>query len=305
MRRIPSLDGLRAISISMVLAAHFAREGFAPEFLGPYAGVGVRVFFVISGYLITALLLKEHDQTFSINLRRFYVRRAYRIFPAALFFMAIMFVVYWRNLRWYQMTAALLYVVNYFPRPWVLGHLWSLSVEEQFYLLWPSVLKKWHRHRVAILAGVFAFSPVYTAALHYFKWFNRLGMGTLPTVADSLAVGCLVAVFATRWPRIRKPIFAVLILVVIAIPMYDANTASRTVLLLICSEPDTECRARRNRDSRGAKSISNSESRAGGVARANQLQPVSVAATVYESGRAVTLWSSCCGCDGVCVLLPD
>ena len=237
MRRIPSLDGLRAISILLVLAAHFAREGFAPEFLGPYAGVGVRVFFVISGYLITALLLKEHDRTSSINLRRFYVRRAYRIFPAAIFFMGIIFAVFWRNLRWYQMTAALLYVVNYFPRPWVLGHLWSLSVEEQFYLLWPSVLKKWHRHRVAILAGVFAFSPVYTAALHYFKWFNRLGMGTLPTVADSLAVGCLVAVFATRWPRIQKSVFALLILVTIAIPMYNADTFSRTVLLLFVLNP--------------------------------------------------------------------
>ena len=237
MKRIPSLDGLRAISISMVVLAHFANEGYAPLFLRPYAGIGVRMFFVISGYLISAILLKEQGRTSTISLRSFYIRRAYRIFPAAFFFMLIIFAVYWRTLRWYEMTIALLYIVNYFPRPWVIGHLWSLSVEEQFYLLWPSVLKKWHRHRVAILVGVAAFSPIYTAALYYFKWVHKVGIGTLPTVADNLAVGCLLAVFATRWPRIRRPVFAALVLVVIAIPLYEANTAWRTLLLLFVLNP--------------------------------------------------------------------
>jgi peptidoglycan/LPS O-acetylase OafA/YrhL len=237
-KRIPSLDGLRAISISMVIAGHFANEGYASLILKPYAAVGVRIFFVISGYLISAILLKEQDRTSTISLRKFYLRRAYRIFPAALFFMLIIFAVYWRTLRWYEMTIALLYVVNYFPvRPWVLGHLWSLSVEEQFYFLWPSVLKKWHRHRVAILVGVAAFSPVYTTALHYFKWFHRVGSGTLPTVADNLAVGCLAAVFAARWPRIRKPAFAACVLAVILIPLYDANTAMRTLFQLCILNP--------------------------------------------------------------------
>ena len=238
MKRIPSLDGLRAISITLVIVAHLADEGFAPQSLKPYAGIGVRMFFVISGYLISAILLKERHRTSTIGLRSFYIRRAYRIFPAALFFMLIIFAVYWRTLRWYEMSIALLYVVNYFPvRPWVIGHLWSLSVEEQFYFLWPSVLKKWHRHRVAILVGVAAFSPVFTAALYYFKWIHRVGSGTLPTVAGNLAMGCLAAVFATRWPRIRRPVFAALVLVVIAIPLYQANTAWRTLFLLFVLNP--------------------------------------------------------------------
>jgi len=228
---------LRAISISMVVAGHFAGEGFAPQFLKPYAGIGVRMFFVISGYLISAILLREHDLSSSISLRKFYLRRAYRIFPAALFFMLTIFVVYWRTLRWYDMAIASLYVVNYFPRPWVIGHLWSLSVEEQFYFLWPSVLKKWHRHRVAILISVAAFSPVYTAVLYYLKLIHRVGLDTLPTVADNLAVGCLAAVFATRWPKIRWPVFAAFILAVIVIPLYDANTALRTLLLLFVLNP--------------------------------------------------------------------
>ena len=237
MKRIPSLDGLRAISISLVIAGHFAGEGFAPSFLKPYAGVGVRVFFVISGYLISAILLKEHDRTSTIGLRKFYLRRAYRIFPAALFFMLIVFAVYWRTLRWYEMTIALLYIVNYFPRPWVIGHLWSLSVEEQFYFLWPSVLKKWHQHRVAILLSVVAFAPVFTAALYYFKLIHKVGLDTLPTVADNLAVGCLAAVFAKRWPRIPRYVFAAFVLAVAVIPLYDANTASRTFLLLFVVNP--------------------------------------------------------------------
>ena len=238
MKRIPSLDGLRAISISMVIASHLTAEGYAPPFLKPYGTIGVRVFFVISGYLITAILLKEHDRTSSISLRSFYLRRAYRIFPAALFFMLIIFAVYWRALRWYDITVALLYVMNYYPtHPWFIGHLWSLSVEEQFYFLWPSVLKKWYRHRVAILVGVVAFSPVYTATLFYFKSIHRLGSDTLPSVADSLAVGCLAALFATRWPRIPKPVFAALVLTVIMIPFYPATTAWRTLLLLFVLNP--------------------------------------------------------------------
>jgi len=195
------------------------------------------MFFVISGYLITAILLKERNRTSTICLRRFYLRRAYRIFPAALFFMLTIFVVYWRTLHWYEITIALLYVVNYFPRPWVIGHLWSLSVEEQFYFLWPSVLKKWDQHLVPILIGVVAFSPIYTAALYHFKWIERLGSGTLPGVADNLAVGCLAAVFIARWPRISRPVFAALVAAVILIPLYVADTPGRTLFLLFVLNP--------------------------------------------------------------------
>jgi peptidoglycan/LPS O-acetylase OafA/YrhL len=236
-RRIPSLDGLHAISISMVIAGHLAAEGYAPEFLKTYASIGVRVFFVISGYLITAILLKEHDRTGTISLREFYIRRAYRIFPAALFYMLIIFAVYWHTLRWYEMAASLFYLVNYSSRPYPVGHLWSLSVEEQFYFLWPTVLRKWHAHRVAIVLGVFAFVPVYNAALYYFKWIYRIGSVWLPSVADGLAAGCLVALFATRWPRIPKVLFAFLIVLMIAIPKFSGTSTSRTLLILFILNP--------------------------------------------------------------------
>jgi hypothetical protein len=133
-KRIASLDGLRAISIAMFVVGHLAKSGHGPRiFWTTYAGIGVSIFFVISGYLITTILLKEHSRTSNIRLRDFYIRRAYPIFPAAFVFMLVVFAFYWRNLRWYDMAAAMFYVANLdVHRPWILGHLWSLSIEEQF-----------------------------------------------------------------------------------------------------------------------------------------------------------------------------
>lgn len=132
-KRIPSLDGLHAISISLVVVGHWAYAGHAPQFLSQYANLGVRIFFVISGDLITSILLGEYSRTGTISLRDFYIRRAYRIFPAAMCFILVIVVLYWHTLRWYDIGAALLYLVNFdFVRPWIIGHLWSLSLEEQF-----------------------------------------------------------------------------------------------------------------------------------------------------------------------------
>src|SRR5208283_2423122 len=117
MSRIPSLDGLRAVSILMVVVGHWAslhfqsnpHTHFRSDVGGAFANLGVRIFFVISGYLITSLLLKEYARSGSIRLREFYVRRAYRILPAAVAFMLPVFVIYWRELTWYHMLAAALY----------------------------------------------------------------------------------------------------------------------------------------------------------------------------------------------------
>ena len=155
MKRIPSLDGLRAVSISLVVVGHWTELRYHSDVAGAFANLGVRIFFIISGYLITTLLLQEYEKSSTIQLREFYVRRAYRILPAAIAFMVPVFVIFWHELRWYHMAAAALYLANFdFAHPWFLGHLWSLSVEEQFYFLWPGVLKRWHRHRVAILGNL-------------------------------------------------------------------------------------------------------------------------------------------------------
>lgn len=147
--RIPSLDGLRAISIVMVLVAHASGTRLfpVPASAGNLLGLGefgVHVFFVISGFLITGLLLDELARTNRVDLRRFYLRRALRIFPPYYTYLAVVFLLALAGalqLAPRDMAHGLTYTSNYYPaRSWFLGHTWSLSVEEQFYLLWPAVL---------------------------------------------------------------------------------------------------------------------------------------------------------------------
>jgi peptidoglycan/LPS O-acetylase OafA/YrhL len=123
------------------------------------------------------------------------VQRAYRILPAAILFRVPVFAIFWHELRWYHTAAAALYLVNYdFSHPCFLGHLWSLSVQEQFYFLWPGVLGKWHQHRVWIAVGAIA---------GHFLGLHGRADETFPAVADILAIGCLLAVFSKRMPKIK------------------------------------------------------------------------------------------------------
>ena len=118
------------------------------------------------------------------------------------------------------MAAAALYVANFdFAHPWFLGHLWSLSVEEQFYFLWPGVLKKWYRHRIAILVGVVGFAPLYRVACHFLRFHGRADE-TFPAVADVLAIGCLVAILAERVPKIKAGWALVMLFPVALVPIY-------------------------------------------------------------------------------------
>jgi peptidoglycan/LPS O-acetylase OafA/YrhL len=185
MKRIPSLDGLRAISISLVVLGHMADRHYIPgDFLSLYANTGVHIFFVISGYLITQILLREQEQLGTISLRKLYIRKAFRIFPAALVFLAIITVIFWHQLHWYQIATALLYLGNFgFTQPWFFQHFWSLSVEEQFYLLWPGILKRFQVHALMILSLV-----VLLTALLYALHARRAYFASFPATADALAL---------------------------------------------------------------------------------------------------------------------
>lgn len=202
--RIPSLDGLRAVSISFVLLAHLAGTRNFPlsESVGNFWGLGefgVRVFFVISGFLITGLLLDELDRSGRISLRRFYLRRTLRIFPPyyallAAIFLAASYGAF--TLAPHDVAHTLTYTSNYYSgRSWFVGHTWSLSVEEQFYLLWPAVLIVVGRRKGLLVAALFALA---CPAVRLIEWelFRSLsaGIGTrFETIADAIAVGCLLA----------------------------------------------------------------------------------------------------------------
>src|SRR5581483_3548508 len=96
-KRIQSLDGLRAVSILLVIVSHETFTAGFPQNWGRYlvwGGLGVRVFFVISGYLITSIILAEIDKTGRLNIKRFYYRRTLRIFPPFYFFLLIMGILH-------------------------------------------------------------------------------------------------------------------------------------------------------------------------------------------------------------------
>lgn len=141
--RIPCLDGLRAISIGLVVFSHFV-GALGLQLNTTVGNLGVRVFFVISGFLITSILATEFEKTSNLNLKKFYFRRTLRIFPAYYFYISVIFL--FTALGYYQLEfsyflAPVTYTSNYlFPYAWELGHTWSLSVEEQFYLLFPGIL---------------------------------------------------------------------------------------------------------------------------------------------------------------------
>ena len=202
--RSPGLDGLRGISIVLVLITHSRdTSGFpsiVPAFLTNYAGLGVEVFFVISGFLISSLLIAERDKHGTIDVPAFYVRRAIRILPACMAFVLAMTTLRWFSLLEFSnsdLLAAATYTMNFVQSPsWCLGHIWSLSVEEQFYLLWPAVLAFCSRaNAILTAAAVFIISPILMGVSYYLHWpYATLLTGRwFPFVADSIAAGCLLA----------------------------------------------------------------------------------------------------------------
>jgi peptidoglycan/LPS O-acetylase OafA/YrhL len=232
--RIPSLDGLRAISIVMVLFAHLAgTHGFpvtavAANLLG-LAELGVHVFFVISGYLITRLLIDELDKHGRISLRHFYFRRTMRIFPPYYVYLGVVFllgVAGVLQLASHDLAHGLTYTSNYYPgRSWFLGHTWSLSVEEQFYLLWPAIIVLAGRRRAVVFAAltVLLVPVIRLGSWELMRWSGD-GIGhRFETVADAIAIGCVLAGIrpwlhrsAVYMRALASPAFAAVPLLVIA-----------------------------------------------------------------------------------------
>ena len=177
--RLPGLDGLRGVAVMAVIGYHLNLGNFLP------AGfLGVDIFFTVSGFIITALMLQEHAQTGRIDFAAFYLRRARRLFPAALCMLLLLVPLTpllqpsaLPRLR-EDLPAALFYVSNWWQivaqqsyfeaidQPRLLQHLWSLAVEEQYYLLWP------------------------LAAMWLLGWASRTGLGISAT---------LIALASTAW----------------------------------------------------------------------------------------------------------
>jgi peptidoglycan/LPS O-acetylase OafA/YrhL len=204
MRRIPTLDGWRAIAIAAVTAHHLTRGFYAQEAAydsdnTQYGAFGVDIFFGLSGLLITKLLLEEWRERGSFDLTGFYLRRAFRILPPYLGYLFVCTLAgLWRS-PW-EAAGCLLFFRNYVPDH-LMGpstqHLWSLAVEEHFYLLWPGLLFLLQPRRARTAAPALA--------LCFALWRmveSQLATPTLPLVPahfrtdlrlDALLWGCVFA----------------------------------------------------------------------------------------------------------------
>jgi peptidoglycan/LPS O-acetylase OafA/YrhL len=216
-RNIPSLDGLRAISVCLVVAAHMNgilahAIPFVPFWLYlNWGALGVQTFFVISGFLITQLLLKELNGTGTPSLKRFYFRRTLRIFPPLYAYLAVALVLTLTGLWAGNLKAfipAATYTSNYFAGGnELVEHTWSLSLEEQFYLLWPAALLLLGTSKSIKLAiWVILLSPLSRIVTYYF-WFDHRSLlnGMLHTGLDSIMFGCLLALL-WRNPKFNQRI---------------------------------------------------------------------------------------------------
>jgi peptidoglycan/LPS O-acetylase OafA/YrhL len=202
--RYPSLNGLRALSIIAVIGCHLALHypAYLPSLpLLTDGQFGVNVFFVISGFLITRLLMKEEFFNKRVSLKKFYIRRTLRIFPAYYFLLFIYFLLTcfgYIHISAQSWLTSLTYT-KYFNwnRDWYTTHAWSLSMEEHFYLLWPLFFVLGLKSRKYFILFVLVTVPVCRVVFYYHpvSWINPL---TIFYRFDAIATGCLFALYQDR-----------------------------------------------------------------------------------------------------------
>lgn len=252
MTYIKGFDGLRCISIVLVVITHLGiaelipsgsywRENFFYFFSG---AAGVNIFFAISGFLITTLLLQEQKRYGSVDFKRFFARRFLRLLPPIIpFYLALFLFMKMGYVRetYIGLAASLFYLFNFVPKAkfiWSpeLSHTWSLAVEEQFYLLWAAVFKFFRGKRIYLIIGFLMSVCVVTSFLLptlevSYKGESYLlgsifftGRWMFPAIGAILA-GALIALF--NWnntfgvqDRFTKTSYGLLALLVFCSPLY-------------------------------------------------------------------------------------
>jgi peptidoglycan/LPS O-acetylase OafA/YrhL len=177
---IPALDGIRAIAILLVLFSHSVIFDQFTQLhdIGLQMGyTGVSIFFVLSGYLITRSLIQEENKFGRISLKFFYIRRVLRLLPALWAYLIVAFCLWLAHLLpdnpWHSFVTSFLYIRNLIGHGNATDHLWSLSIEEQFYFLWPIIIIKFpyqNRRRLIIaliIIAIVGFWRCYAIANNY------------------------------------------------------------------------------------------------------------------------------------------
>lgn len=214
-RHFPQLDGFRGLSVVIVVFGHFLEfAGYGPlrsKIGHVMAETGVFLFFVLSGFLITGILQREKQEKGHIDFKRFYIRRALRLGPALLAFLLI--IIVFNNLglveriRSYEFAACLFYVRNFFGKSQTLGHIWSLSLEEQFYLCWPVLLGTiCRKHILPVTATLTALVAIWRGVAIHLDLFDY-GRGIYYVRPyfrfDSILIGAWLVVGLTTSERFR------------------------------------------------------------------------------------------------------
>ena len=236
---MPALDGIRAVAVLLVLLAHFDPTA---HYLTGGGTVGVDLFFVLSGFLITSILLAEWSEDADINLRAFYRRRVLRLWPALVLLLAFYAIAapLISTVPRDHFSAALAAALSYMnwqqaalhgPEGFV-GHAWSLSIEEQFYLVWPTLLIiiLWFSRKAVTL--FLAALLIGTVAWRCYLTFHgasviRIYAGT-DAHADPLLIGCLLAALtlsAIRTDRLAGawPLPAAALLAIVLTPAWSTR----------------------------------------------------------------------------------
>jgi len=251
-RHFPQLDGFRGLAVLFVIIGHlltYGELGPTPTTVGlAFASTGVFLFFVLSGFLITGLLQREKSDKGCINLRRFYIRRSLRLGPALLTFIIVIFGLkrlgLVQDVTNYEIAACLLYARNFFGKSVTLAHVWSLSLEEQFYLCWPGLFRIIPEKRAfAITTIVTGSIAIWRGIAIHLEWFDY-GRGIFymrPYFRfDSILIGaCLAVGFATNarfldgTRKMTKTIPAIALWSSLALWSYYGEAVSRSLFLTI------------------------------------------------------------------------
>lgn len=198
--KITEIDGMRAVSVIFVMLVHASYGRLSGGFLG------VDIFFVVSGYLITYLLMREREARGRVSLFDFYMRRVFRILPP-LICAIILAMLLWRGdsaSRVPVVSAALFFYANFLPAPMLgdLGHTWSLAIEEQFYLVWPLLFTLMFARSRLLLMAVATMIILSSIAMRMWlvtQWSDLAPLYTFtPARLDTIMLGCLLALGQAR-----------------------------------------------------------------------------------------------------------
>jgi peptidoglycan/LPS O-acetylase OafA/YrhL len=246
---MPQLDGLRAFAVVLVIISHwFSKDHFLNRFTDNGA-LGVTLFFVLSGYLITAILLRnkesiERGSSLKNALKTFYIRRSLRIFP--IYYLLIILLLIFnvaaiqKSFSWHFFYLSNFYLWHIGQFPGSLSHFWSLAVEEQFYMFWPALIFLVPRSKLVVaFAGFILFATVFRVM--FYSPPNHMGRFLMPASLDSFCIGGLLAYgqqYGTSWYKKLDQNFSSVILATTVIFIayivvdYKLNSPAKDYLLL-------------------------------------------------------------------------